>query len=186
MSAKTETGGGVLLDLIHEIDYLLQFAGNARSVYCKTTNSGSLGIETEESADLLLDFDDRVSATLHLDYLQPSLTRFATFTGTGEPLYGTLPNALSAIPPMVCSPTLFSYQNADRNDRFLAIERAFLENQQTAGLCTWKPGLKACGWCLPQKVCCRKQPGNTNRKPIPIICLYWALSAAGEDQRHCG
>ncbi|HNP23922.1 MAG TPA: Gfo/Idh/MocA family oxidoreductase [Panacibacter sp.] len=143
MSAKTETGGGVLLDLIHEIDYLLQFAGNARSVYCKTTNSGSLGIETEESADLLLDFDDRVSATLHLDYLQPSLTRFATFTGTGGTIVWNLAERSVSHTTHGMQPNLFSYQNADRNDRFLAIERAFLENPTDSRLVHLETGLKS-------------------------------------------
>jgi predicted dehydrogenase len=56
MSAKKETGGGVLLDLVHEFEYLYRLFGEVDSVTCYTTNTGALEIETEENADVLFKF----------------------------------------------------------------------------------------------------------------------------------
>ena len=109
-------------------------------------------------------FDDRVSATLHLDYLQPSLTRFATFTGNRGTIVWNLAERSVSHTTHGMQPNLFSYQNARPQRPLPGDWKGIPENQQTAGLCTWKPGLKACGWCLPQKVCCRKQPLTLTEK----------------------
>src|SRR5262249_36514462 len=45
--------GGVMRDLVHEIDYALWLAGRPRTVYARLGNSGELEIASEESADLL-------------------------------------------------------------------------------------------------------------------------------------
>ncbi|MFZ1798440.1 MAG: Gfo/Idh/MocA family oxidoreductase, partial [Chitinophagaceae bacterium] len=54
MSASVEKGGGVLLDLIHEIDYLYCLLGIPALITAQKINSGSLEIETEELAEILV------------------------------------------------------------------------------------------------------------------------------------
>lgn len=68
-SAKRALGGGVVLDLIHEIDELHWLFGRPCRVSARTVATGSLGIETEDVADLILEFPGGPLATCHLDYL---------------------------------------------------------------------------------------------------------------------
>ena len=50
-SASSEQGG-VLRDLIHEIDYAIWLFGKPAAVTAQLSNSGELGISAEESADI--------------------------------------------------------------------------------------------------------------------------------------
>ncbi len=128
MSAKMETGGGVLLDIVHEFDYLRWLAGDIASVACWHTNSGELDIETEEAADVLMKFTNGTIGTVHLDYLQPTLVRHCTFTGTKGSITANL--AKCHVEWMLHDGTKgeFGYAGFERNDRFKEIIKAFLEN----------------------------------------------------------
>jgi len=68
-SARRDLGGGVLLDLSHETDYVQWLFGPAEAVSAIVRNTGTLGIETEDVADLILRVDGGVTAACHLDYL---------------------------------------------------------------------------------------------------------------------
>ncbi|HVX51357.1 MAG TPA: Gfo/Idh/MocA family oxidoreductase, partial [Chitinophagaceae bacterium] len=66
MSARVETGGGVLLDIIHEFDYLCWLNGPVDTVAGLHVNTGSLEIETEECAEVLLQFKNGSIGAVHL------------------------------------------------------------------------------------------------------------------------
>lgn len=68
VSALPELGGGVLLELSHELDYLHWFFGRPLEVQAKLSKSGVLGIDVEDSADMLLSYPDDVTLTVHLDF----------------------------------------------------------------------------------------------------------------------
>jgi len=61
--------GGVLLDLIHEIDYAVWLFGAPKCVFAQLQNSGHLGIESEEAADLYWETADAAVVSIRLDYL---------------------------------------------------------------------------------------------------------------------
>jgi len=69
-SAKKELGGGVLLDLSHEIDYLTWLLDkkiktvSARQIYTKR-----IQIETEDVCSMIFEYVDKSVAEVHLDYL---------------------------------------------------------------------------------------------------------------------
>ncbi len=136
MSAKKETGGGVLLDIVHEFDYLRWLTGQIYSVACWHVNTNSLEIETEEVAEVLLKFDNGVIGTIHLDYLQPTLVRHCTFTGTNGSITANL--AKSHVEWMTHNGEKgeFNYTGFERNDRFKEIVSAFLENNADERLTT--------------------------------------------------
>jgi len=75
-SAKKELGGGVLLDLSHEIDYALWFFGPVKKVSAKLQMAPELEIETEAIADLNLEFVSGVKAEIHLSYASHQPARF--------------------------------------------------------------------------------------------------------------
>ena len=143
MSAKKETGGGVLLDLIHEFDYLTWLLGNAVSAAASITNTGALEIETEEAADVLLQFANTISATVHLDYLQPQLKRFCIFTGTKGTIEMNLAeNSVTLINEQSQS-QIFDYKNEERNHRFINIISTFLQNETDERLTSFNDALKS-------------------------------------------
>jgi len=128
MSAQKETGGGVMLDLIHEVDYLYWLFGNVETVTCNYMNTGELEIETEEAAEMLLKFSNGVTATVHLDYWQPKLKRFCILTGTKGTIYWDLAEQNVTVINLQGEQEKFSYQSFNRNDRFICIVKTFLEN----------------------------------------------------------
>ncbi|WP_426298578.1 Gfo/Idh/MocA family oxidoreductase [Arthrobacter sp. R-11] len=70
-SARKEDGG-VLRDLVHDIDYPIMLLG-APTQLRSALGSGILGIEAEESADIL--WDSPAAVHLRLDYVTPVKTR---------------------------------------------------------------------------------------------------------------
>jgi len=70
-----EAEGGVLLDLIHEIDYAVWLFGPPSQVFARLANFGRLGIAAEESADLYWQAPGGTAVSIRLDYLTPSTHR---------------------------------------------------------------------------------------------------------------
>ncbi len=80
-SARVELGGGVLLELSHELDYANWFFGPFKTVQAALLNSGTLGIEVEDTADLLLGAHDDLSVSVHLDFWRRNATRNCMVSG---------------------------------------------------------------------------------------------------------
>ena len=141
MSAKVATGGGVLLDLIHEFEYLYRLFGRVTRIAANITNTGTLQIETEESADVLLSFESGVSAVVHLDYLQPVLKRYCIITGTKGTITWNLADKTVDVVSNGAAPVIFSYKDFDRNDRFVDAMRSFLSNKHDERFATLDDGI---------------------------------------------
>lgn len=69
-SANKRLGGGVILDGIHEIDYIRWFLGEIGQVFCFAGKFSHLEIDTEDMAEILLKFETGAIAEIHLDYIQ--------------------------------------------------------------------------------------------------------------------
>ena len=68
--------GGAMLDYAHEFDLLRRWGGDVRAVSALVRRASDLRIESEDVADVLLQFASGVSGTLHVDYLERSNRRF--------------------------------------------------------------------------------------------------------------
>jgi predicted dehydrogenase len=68
VSATKELGGGVLLELSHELDYIRWFFGDIKSVYANIQNSGTLDINVEDSADIIFESEPGFPVSVHLDF----------------------------------------------------------------------------------------------------------------------
>ncbi len=80
--SRRETGGGVILDSIHEIDYLSWFFGDVESVCATSATIGDLDIDVEDYAAVNLTHECGVRAEIHLDYLQRCKRRGCEIVGT--------------------------------------------------------------------------------------------------------
>lgn len=80
-SACRELGGGVILDLIHEIDLARFLFGEFDGVDASAGNCNVLDIDVEDHADLRLR-RDRATVTVHLDYLDRAGHRAGRVIGT--------------------------------------------------------------------------------------------------------
>jgi predicted dehydrogenase len=79
--ARRAMGGGIILDCFHEFDYLRWLLGMPREVFAYAGTVSALEIDTEDSADVLMRFDDGTVANVHLDYLQRTYRRSCDLIG---------------------------------------------------------------------------------------------------------
>lgn len=80
-SARSDMGGGVILDAIHEIDYARWMLGDVAALCCMADKLSSLEMDVEDVADILLRFSSGIIARLHLDYVQRPYSRNCKFVG---------------------------------------------------------------------------------------------------------
>ena len=79
--ANKTMGGGVILDCIHEFDYLRWLLGEITEVFCVAEKKTALEIDVEDNADILLRFASGTVANLHLDYIQRTYRRSCELIG---------------------------------------------------------------------------------------------------------
>ena len=80
--ARPESGGGILLDASHELDYLTWIAGQPESIYSLVARKSELEIETEDVALLLMRLKSGAFAEVHLDVLERGYTRRCKIVGS--------------------------------------------------------------------------------------------------------
>jgi len=80
-SAHPEEGGGVVLDLIHELDYARWLFGPVDSVDGTVHSTSHLEIQTEDVAEILFKHTSGVIGSIHLDYYRPENRRDVEITG---------------------------------------------------------------------------------------------------------
>lgn len=80
-SARSELGGGVILTLIHELDYACWFFGQAKGLFCLAGKKSGLEIDVEDIAEILLHFEKDILAEVHLDYIQRAPSRSCQIIG---------------------------------------------------------------------------------------------------------
>ena len=149
-SARHELGGGVLLELSHELDYLRWIFGEFDWVKATLSRQSTLEIDVEDTAHLIFGFapaDDKFQliGTVNLDFIRHDTTRSCTVIGEN----GTLRwNGLTGVVELYeagakewCE--LFRYQH-QRDDSYLAEWKNFIDcvNKHKTPLVTGEDGLK--------------------------------------------
>lgn len=80
-TANKSLGGGIILDDIHEIDYLRWLLGEVSEVFCFSGKISNLEMDTEDFASILLKFEGGTMAEVHLDCLQHTYRRSCDLIG---------------------------------------------------------------------------------------------------------
>lgn len=131
--ARHETGGGVILDSIHEIDYVSWLLGPITSVACSASRISTLEIKAEDYAAITTCHDSGARAEIHLDYIQRFKRRGCELVGSD----GTLIWASEGKVPEHCSvrlyraeisswETLYHSEDVDANAMYVAMLAEFL------------------------------------------------------------
>jgi predicted dehydrogenase len=126
-SAQRSLGGGIILDAIHEIDYLLALAGPVESVVARWSNSGALAIDVEDTAVIFTKHVGGATSVTQLDYLQRSYTRSGRFIGSEATLlWDYAAHRVDLLGP-AGREVIVEQADMDPNDMYLAEMRGFLE-----------------------------------------------------------
>ena len=84
VSAQSKLGGGVLLELSHEIDYLRWIFGEIDWVYAKLSKQSNLEIDVEDTAHLLLGVslkNNKITTSVNMDFVRHDPIRMLTAIG---------------------------------------------------------------------------------------------------------
>jgi predicted dehydrogenase len=150
VSARRELGGGALLELSHELDYLRWIFGDVEWVKATLSRQSSLEIDVEDTAHLIMGFvpgdgDHRLIATLSLDLVRHDTTRLCTAIGSGGSLrWNGMTGTVELFEPGANEwRELFRHQH-QRDDNYLAEWQHFLScvNEQTPPLITGEDGFR--------------------------------------------
>jgi len=129
VSARAELGGGVILELSHEIDYVRWLFGEIRSVQAKAAKLSDLEIDVEDTVEIIVECESGVVGSIHLDMIQRPCRRGCQVIGTEGALgwdYGThsvklWSNARSHLSD------LFVHHGFDVNQMYMAELERFLQ-----------------------------------------------------------
>src|SRR5207302_1510171 len=74
-------GGGAVLTFSHELDALCWLLGPPRRLTAMTAHSGSLEIDTEDVAEIVLEFECGALGSVHVDYVRRPAQRTLELVG---------------------------------------------------------------------------------------------------------
>jgi len=118
-SANAEQGGGVILDLSHELDYILWLFGPVRYVTSVKGKVSNLEIDVEDTADILMEHSSGVISSVHLDYLQRVPVRSCKVVGSeGTMIWDNSTDSVQVFNMAHNEWQSYDY-HADRNDMYV-------------------------------------------------------------------
>lgn len=130
VSASEKLGGGALLELSHEIDYLQWLFGDLKLNYAKLRRSASLQLEVEDLADLVLETEHGTVCSIHLDFLQKRPKRKCVIIGEFARLeWDLIENCVTTYTKSVVT-ELYSDPMWDRNEMYLSMLADFISGKK--------------------------------------------------------
>jgi len=139
VSAKKHLGGGVLLDLSHELDYVQWLFGKIKIEHCKSKKLSNLDIETDDFLNLVGKTDQNVSIQITLSYFTHNPTRKILIDGKNISLHADLINK-----NVICyeknKKKIYNFKNSSRNDEYRDQHIAVLKKRGSDRLCTFREG----------------------------------------------
>lgn len=120
-------GGGVIFDVVHELDLMQWLFGPVDDVSAMTRHTPSLGIESEAIGQIGLRFATGMLGQVHLDYLRPVAARGFEIVGSGGVLNWDYPAGTVSLTARGTGRIAHQVpQGFERNDMFVDYMRHFL------------------------------------------------------------
>ena len=80
-TARKALGGGIILDMSHELDYVLWLLGNPVELVCMGGTVSDLDVDVEDCVTMLLRFENGAQADIHVDCIQRVYSRICKIVG---------------------------------------------------------------------------------------------------------
>jgi predicted dehydrogenase len=127
-SANSEMGGGVILDLIHEIDLATCLVGfPAEPLSSRVNRSSNLEINTEDLAEILYITKSESIVSIHLDYLTHGYRRYFELIGSEAHLCADLFGNKIKLTERGGNIEEFGFQEFERNHMYRDMMKSFVE-----------------------------------------------------------
>ena len=131
MSAHKSQGGGVMLDLVHEFDYINWLVGPIKSIGGKNGKISNLDIDTEDVSVNIMETTSGALGTLHLDYLQSEMSRKCKVIGDkGVIIWDYSKSVVKFMSHEDRVWLTHDFSDYKRNDRFVDIMKTFLASSK--------------------------------------------------------
>lgn len=129
VSAQKGLGGGVVLELSHELDYVRWLAGEVTSVSAEIGKLSDLDVDVEDTAEIVLRFAGGAIGSVHLNMVQQPMTRGCRIIGKdGTLIWDGLTNTVRLFSSSNGAwSELHPAETADRNAMYVDELTHFLE-----------------------------------------------------------
>lgn len=158
-AARKDLGGGVLLTLCHNFDYISWLLGETRVHSALLGYNSGLGIDVEDTADVSLICDQDVYGTLHLNFTQLPGKHYLEIIGSrGSVFWDYYKNQVDLYTfnsaGEVKMETYSAPDGFDRNDLFIDEMKNFIDliNGITEPVCSLADGINALELSIQAKV----------------------------------
>jgi predicted dehydrogenase len=129
VSARRDLGGGAVLELSHELDYVRWLVGEVKAVSAQVARLSDLDIDVEDTAEIVLQFSNGAVGSVHLDMIQRAATRTCRVIGAEGTL--TWDGACHRVRLFSAEANkwwdLHPAKDIDRNEMYVAELRHFLD-----------------------------------------------------------
>ena len=146
-SSRADLGGGVVLTLCHPFDYLRWLLGEVDSVLGMVGNLGDLGLDVEDTAEVVLKFESGALGSVHLDYYQRPATHNLDIIGTQGTIQWDNQDGVSRMYQTGTQEweVISHPEGFERNDLFLAEMSHFIEviTGDADPVCGMQDGIRA-------------------------------------------
>lgn len=126
VSARAELGGGVLLELSHELDYLQWLLGPLSIKNSLLRTSSELSLAVEDLADIVAMSKHGAVVGIHLDFLQKSPRRKCRIVGSDAALSWDLVNNEVILEDRDRIIPVYADNNYDRNNIYIDMLKYFV------------------------------------------------------------
>lgn len=144
-SSKKNEGGGVLLDLSHEIDLLHLISGEIKTFSSLVMKRSSLEISSEDIAIINGMTKNNVIFSMSLDYLSKTPIRKIIIQGKNKTIIADLIHSTLSSMSIDGEVTNFSISKEDRNFTYTQMHTSIL-SEDYKKLCSFEEGLRINYW----------------------------------------
>lgn len=129
VSARKALGGGAVLELSHELDYVRWLLGEVSAISAQIGKLSDLQIDVEDTAEIILQFDNGAIGSIHLDMVDRAGMRKCRIIGTeGTIVWDSASNCVQIFSSATNKwSDLLPATAINRNDMYLAELRHFFD-----------------------------------------------------------